>query len=214
MYAQGVCTFPKFFLHCSCEQSESSVILPTLCKGQLNSSHVAKAGTQPGFQPWTKLDHLFEHQSTAPFVVYRLIQRLVTSNPSPRYMKSVHSVQGNTTTWDSLDAMVTVTVLSSHQTWGPLPTWAYVLLDPTRRSSKCTRPWKNLPLQMMCPMSSIERSTLCLRVSRGRLRTPSGTTEQRPCHKRPLLFAFETDWRWMKGAVRTSLAVCRTMHAR
>lgn len=35
------------------------------------------------------LDHLFEHQNTAPFVAYRLIQRLVTSNPSPRYMKSV-----------------------------------------------------------------------------------------------------------------------------
>eukprot|EP01125_Pyxidicula_operculata_P014512 TRINITY_DN483_c0_g1_i1.p1 TRINITY_DN483_c0_g1~~TRINITY_DN483_c0_g1_i1.p1 ORF type:complete len:1976 (+),score=486.97 TRINITY_DN483_c0_g1_i1:20-5947(+) len=35
------------------------------------------------------LDHLFQHQSTAPFVSYRLIQRMVTSNPSPRYMKSV-----------------------------------------------------------------------------------------------------------------------------
>ena len=35
------------------------------------------------------LDHLFEHQNTAPFVAYRLIQRLVTSNPSPRFMNSV-----------------------------------------------------------------------------------------------------------------------------
>ena len=32
------------------------------------------------------LDHLFYHDNTAPFVVYRLIQRLVTSNPSPRYV--------------------------------------------------------------------------------------------------------------------------------
>jgi hypothetical protein len=32
------------------------------------------------------LDHLYYHDNTAPFVVYRLIQRLVTSNPSPRYV--------------------------------------------------------------------------------------------------------------------------------
>jgi hypothetical protein len=30
------------------------------------------------------VDHLFEHENTAPFVAYRMIQRLVTSNPSPR----------------------------------------------------------------------------------------------------------------------------------
>lgn len=35
------------------------------------------------------LDHLFYHQNTAPFVAHRLIQRLVTSNPSPRYVQSV-----------------------------------------------------------------------------------------------------------------------------
>jgi len=32
------------------------------------------------------LDHLVLHPNTAPFVAYRLIQRLVTSNPSPRYI--------------------------------------------------------------------------------------------------------------------------------
>jgi cullin-associated NEDD8-dissociated protein 1 len=35
------------------------------------------------------IDHLFEHPNTAPFVSYRLIQRLVTSNPSPRYVDRV-----------------------------------------------------------------------------------------------------------------------------
>lgn len=34
------------------------------------------------------IDHFFEHPNTAPFVVYRLIQRMVTSNPSPRYIES------------------------------------------------------------------------------------------------------------------------------
>lgn len=35
------------------------------------------------------LDHLFEHENTAPFIAYRMIQRLVTSNPSPRYVEAV-----------------------------------------------------------------------------------------------------------------------------
>jgi hypothetical protein len=34
------------------------------------------------------LTHLFEHKNTAPFVAHRMIQRLVTSNPSPRYVKA------------------------------------------------------------------------------------------------------------------------------
>ena len=35
------------------------------------------------------LDHLFYHQNTRAFIGYRLIQRLVTSNPSPRYLEVV-----------------------------------------------------------------------------------------------------------------------------
>lgn len=35
------------------------------------------------------LEHLFEHDNTAPFIAYRLIQHMVTSNPSPRYMRQV-----------------------------------------------------------------------------------------------------------------------------
>eukprot|EP00945_MAST-04E_sp_MAST-4E-sp1_P002536 g2536.t1 len=44
------------------------------------------------------LDHVFEHPNTAPFVSHRLIQRLVSSNPSPRYVKAVATafINGNT----------------------------------------------------------------------------------------------------------------------
>lgn len=35
------------------------------------------------------LDHFFEHDSTGPFICHKLIQRMVTSNPSPRYIRSV-----------------------------------------------------------------------------------------------------------------------------
>ena len=33
------------------------------------------------------LDHLFYHDNTAPFISHRLIQRFVSSNPSPRYIE-------------------------------------------------------------------------------------------------------------------------------
>ena len=35
------------------------------------------------------LDHLFTHMNVAPFIAHHLIQRLVTSNPSPRYVSTV-----------------------------------------------------------------------------------------------------------------------------
>jgi uncharacterized protein (DUF1501 family) len=35
------------------------------------------------------IDHAFYHDSTAPFISYRLIQRMVASNPSPRYIEVV-----------------------------------------------------------------------------------------------------------------------------
>ena len=35
------------------------------------------------------VNHLHEHDNTAPFIAYRLIQRLTTSNPSGRYIKAV-----------------------------------------------------------------------------------------------------------------------------
>ena len=34
------------------------------------------------------IDHMFYHDNTAPFIARRLIQRFVTSNPSPRYLKA------------------------------------------------------------------------------------------------------------------------------
>jgi len=35
------------------------------------------------------LDHYFYHDNTAPFLALRMIQRMVTSNPSPRYVQAV-----------------------------------------------------------------------------------------------------------------------------
>ena len=35
------------------------------------------------------IDHLYHHKNVAPFIATRLIQRLTTSNPSPRYVRAV-----------------------------------------------------------------------------------------------------------------------------
>src|SRR5208283_5198545 len=42
-----------------------------------------------------ELDALFNHQNTAPFICRELIQRLVTSNPSPGYIYRVAQVFAN-----------------------------------------------------------------------------------------------------------------------
>ena len=41
------------------------------------------------FETTALIDHLLEHPNVAPFVSIRLIQRLTTSNPSPRYVETV-----------------------------------------------------------------------------------------------------------------------------
>jgi len=41
------------------------------------------------------LDNVFEHENVGPFLAYRLIQRLVTSNPSPGYIQRVATVFNN-----------------------------------------------------------------------------------------------------------------------
>lgn len=41
------------------------------------------------------VDHLFNHPNVGPFLAYRLIQRLVKSNPSPEYIERVATVFNN-----------------------------------------------------------------------------------------------------------------------
>lgn len=50
------------------------------------------AGTGPIESLKLALDHLFEHQNVPPFFAKQLIQRLVTSNPSPAYIQRVSNV--------------------------------------------------------------------------------------------------------------------------
>jgi uncharacterized protein (DUF1800 family) len=54
------------------------------------------SGTTPGADALhIALDRLFYHDNTGPFFVRQMIQRLVTSNPSPAYVQRVATVFGN-----------------------------------------------------------------------------------------------------------------------
>jgi uncharacterized protein (DUF1800 family) len=57
---------------------------------------VIPAGTPPDEELSLVLDALVAHSSTAPYVAKRLIQRIVTSNPSPDYIERVAGAFGST----------------------------------------------------------------------------------------------------------------------
>ncbi len=57
---------------------------------------VIPAGTEPDQELDLVIDALVAHSGTAPYVVERLIQRFVTSNPSPDYIERVAGVFGAT----------------------------------------------------------------------------------------------------------------------
>src|SRR5258708_13044719 len=55
------------------------------------SASPGNTGTATMADVTAAVDNLFNHQNVGPFVAFRLIQRLVTSNPSPAYVGPVAS---------------------------------------------------------------------------------------------------------------------------
>jgi uncharacterized protein (DUF1800 family) len=70
------------------QNNHSTVRLPFLTSTAPVTA--APAGAAPALQ--FALDKLFNHANTAPFICKQLIQRLVTSNPSPAYVQRVANV--------------------------------------------------------------------------------------------------------------------------
>jgi uncharacterized protein (DUF1800 family) len=86
-------TFPTFFNQVQ-PMSLYSAYHDTAAKSVLNGV-VIPAG-QTGEQDLEDaLDNIFAHDNVGPFIAMRLIQRLVTSNPSPGYIDRVASVFNN-----------------------------------------------------------------------------------------------------------------------
>jgi uncharacterized protein (DUF1800 family) len=64
-------------------------------KAFLGTTIPANATVDVGGDVRVALDRLFNHANTGPFISYRLIQQLVTSNPSPAYVGRVAAVFAN-----------------------------------------------------------------------------------------------------------------------
>jgi uncharacterized protein (DUF1800 family) len=62
---------------------------------QLLAGIVQKGGQSPEADLKAALDNIFNHPNVPPFISHRLIQRLVTSNPSPAYVRRVADVFAN-----------------------------------------------------------------------------------------------------------------------
>jgi len=67
----------------------------TLAKSFLGATIPASATPDPTGDLKIALDTLFNHPNTAPFISKQLIQRFVTSNPSPAYIQRVATVFAN-----------------------------------------------------------------------------------------------------------------------
>jgi uncharacterized protein (DUF1800 family) len=61
----------------------------------LLNGYVVPAGQTPAQDLANALDNIFNHPNVAPFISLRLIQHLVTSNPSPAYVARVAAVFAN-----------------------------------------------------------------------------------------------------------------------
>ena len=59
------------------------------------SASPGNTGTATMADVTAAIDNLFNHQNVGPFICYRLIQRLVTSNPSPAYVGRVAAAFAN-----------------------------------------------------------------------------------------------------------------------
>ena len=131
------------------------------------------------------LDHYFYHDNTAPFLALRFIQRMVLSNPTPRYVKSV------------ADAFKTGTYSANRSTFGGgkygdvSSTVAAVLLDREARNVVLDADpayglLREPLLKSMALMRSMEFSTTSPKVQFDSLESKIGQMS----HEFPSVFSF------------------------
>ena len=90
-------------------------------------------GTTPGQDALhIALDRLFYHDNTAPFFVRQMIQRLVTSNPSPAYVERVATVFGNNGSGMRGDLKAVWTAILTDEEARAMPTGADTLFGKLR----------------------------------------------------------------------------------
>ena len=90
-------------------------------------------GTTPGADALhIALDRLFYHDNTGPFFARQMIQRLVTSNPSPAYVQRVATVFGNNGSGVRGDLKAVWTAILTDEEARAMPTAADTLFGKMR----------------------------------------------------------------------------------
>ena len=90
-------------------------------------------GTTPGRDALhIALDRLFYHDNTGPFFARQMIQRLVTSNPSPAYVERVATVFGNNGSGVRGDFKAVWTAILTDEEARAMPTEADTLFGKMR----------------------------------------------------------------------------------
>jgi uncharacterized protein (DUF1800 family) len=90
-------------------------------------------GTTPGEDALhIALDKLFYHDNVGPFFARQMIQRLVTSNPSPAYVQRVATVFGNNGSGERGDLKAVWTAILTDQEARAMPTAADTLFGKLR----------------------------------------------------------------------------------
>ena len=74
---------------------EHDVEAKALLRGEVLPAFADAPGRVPMDDVEDAIDNLFEHPNVGPFICYRLIQRLVKSNPTPEYVARVSAIFGD-----------------------------------------------------------------------------------------------------------------------
>jgi len=121
---------------------------------------VLAAGGTPQSDLAFALDNIFNHPNVAPFISKQLIQRLVTSNPSPAYVQRVTKVFRNdgANVRGNLQAVVRAILLDPEARYGQFwnPTTFGKLREPVLR---VTHFWRAMGAQHVCASVSYQAGT-------------------------------------------------------
>ncbi|RXE87987.1 DUF1800 family protein [Pseudoalteromonas sp. A757] len=126
------------------QAAQEEYALPMVADPELHSTkaksflgYTIAAGTDVNQSITLALDHIFSHSNVGPFVVKQLIQRLVTSNPSPSYVaRAVESFDSGSY------VLPDGTKVGANQRGDLTATIAAIIFDKEARSEKTARSGK------------------------------------------------------------------------
>ncbi|MBA4176983.1 MAG: DUF1800 domain-containing protein [Leptothrix sp. (in: Bacteria)] len=115
----------------------------TQAKAFLGTSIAAQTTSDPGASLKTALDTLAAHPNVGPFIGRQLIQRLVTSNPSPAYVRAVSQAFANNGAGVRGDMKAVVKAVLMHPEARQLSTTSGKLREPVLRLAAYLRAFKH-----------------------------------------------------------------------